>query len=335
MPTPTAQQKAAAAFIQDLYRRFNAGEQLTSRDAQIAKTHNLQALADQILKVSANLMNPAQLAQTLEAAYRYTLPTEPTKPPVQPPTKPPSTVLPPADKVPPAVGAPPVESPTLPPALSTPEPAPLGPGIIPGVGVPGEGLLVGGGQEQARLALEAAELAQQGELARLAMGQQLLAHLSDIQRDPFSIVPALQAYGAAGGGTLAPAADLYASGGRGRPSPYGGLYDLLLAELGRVGTAGGGGGGAVAAAPGGGVTATQRAITQAPVQPTMGVIDGVLGPLTPDRVKGLQAPASSVARPPIGGPTAPVMLRGGVPVPTMLRRLGASFPGLASYAGVR
>ena len=104
---------------------------------------------------------------------------------------------------------------------------------------PDEGMLVGGGQEQARLALEAAELAQQGELARMSMGQQLLAHLSDIQRDPFSIVTALKGYGAAGGGTLAPAADLYATGGRGRPSQYGGLYDQILQRLGGIAGAGG------------------------------------------------------------------------------------------------
>ena len=146
---------------------------------------------------------------------------------------------------------------------------------MPGVGVPAEGMLVGGGQEQARLALEAAELAQQGELARMGMGQQLLSHLADIQGDPFSIVTALKGYGAAGGGTLAPAADLYASGGRGRPSQYGAIYDQILTRLGGIAGAGG--------APGGGAEVAKPGKSVIDVVPGGGVGAPVLQSVTPSQ----------------------------------------------------
>lgn len=91
--------------------------------------------------------------------------------------------------------------------------------------------LVGGGDIQAQQGLQALDIGRQMEAQRQSMGQSLLGYLTDIQRDPFSIVPALQAYGAAGGGTLAPAVDLAASGGAGRPSPYGEISSRLIRGL--------------------------------------------------------------------------------------------------------
>ena len=90
---------------------------------------------------------------------------------------------------------------------------------------------VGGGQQQAQQGLEALQLAQQMEMQRQQVGQSLMGYLTDIARDPFSIVPAMQAYGQAGGGTLAPAVDLAATGGAGRPSPYGEIASRLMRGL--------------------------------------------------------------------------------------------------------
>ena len=93
---------------------------------------------------------------------------------------------------------------------------------------------VGGGQIQADQALQAQDLAQRMELSRLGLAQSLMGQLADMQRDPFSIVPALQAYGAAGGGTLSPIVALANSGGQGMPSPYGSMFDNILKQLGDV-----------------------------------------------------------------------------------------------------
>ena len=111
------------------------------------------------------------------------------------------------------------------------------PGIFspqaPAMGNPMGGELwnLGGGADEWMRRLEEIRLAQSMNLARRQMGMGLLGSLFDIQRDPFSIVPALQAYKAGGGGTLAPAAAFAQTGGAGTPSPYGGLVDRLLADL--------------------------------------------------------------------------------------------------------
>jgi len=91
---------------------------------------------------------------------------------------------------------------------------------------------VGGGLDQAQMNLGSAQLAQAGELGRRQLGMDFLSKLLSIQQDPFSIVPALQAYGASGGGVLAPATAFAQTGGAGTPSPYGGLVDKLLSDLG-------------------------------------------------------------------------------------------------------
>lgn len=93
-------------------------------------------------------------------------------------------------------------------------------------------LNIGTGTQQAEQQMTALKDAQQAELSRMQMGQGLLSTLIDVQRDPFSIVPALQAYQGAGGGTLGSATALAASGGRGQPSPYGRLASNLMANLG-------------------------------------------------------------------------------------------------------
>ena len=90
---------------------------------------------------------------------------------------------------------------------------------------------VGGGQIQAEQELQAAELAQRMEMARMQLGQGVMGYLTDLQRDPFSIVPALQAYSASGGGTLAPNAAMVQSGGLGQPSPYGDIVGNLIRGL--------------------------------------------------------------------------------------------------------
>lgn len=92
-------------------------------------------------------------------------------------------------------------------------------------------MLAGGGQIQAEQGFREAELATMMEEQRLGAGRQLMEYLTRIQQDPFSIVPALQAYGAAGGGTLGPAAALAASGGAGQPSPFGELQSRLMRVL--------------------------------------------------------------------------------------------------------
>lgn len=67
-------------------------------------------------------------------------------------------------------------------------------------------------------------------------GGGLLQQLISVQQDPFSIVPALTAFGqgAGAGGVLAPATDLARTGGQGRPAPpiFGELADQLTKALG-------------------------------------------------------------------------------------------------------
>lgn len=89
---------------------------------------------------------------------------------------------------------------------------------------------VGGGQQQAQQGFDALNLAQQMEGSRNQMGMSLLDYITKVQQDPFSIVPALQMYGQAGGGTLAPAAALAASGGQ-MNSPYGDIAANLIRNL--------------------------------------------------------------------------------------------------------
>ena len=245
------------AFVASLVSGFSRG--LTSVDAQRAMALGLNDVGQKILTYVAGLLPAQDLYQQLFTMYDAAnqVPALAPAPAPSPTGSVPGVEVPglaPTPAPPPVGGAPGVPVPA---PIPTPSPAPTE-GTIPGVGVPAEGMLVGGGQEQARLALEAADLAQRGELARMSMGQQLLAHLSDIQRDPFSIVTALKGYGAAGGGTLAPSADLYASGGAGRPSQYGGLYDAILQRLGGVAAAGGAGvppvpSGSLSVTPGAGV----------------------------------------------------------------------------------
>ncbi len=73
-------------------------------------------------------------------------------------------------------------------------------------------------------------------------GGGLLQQLMSVQQDPFSIVPALTAFGQGpgAGGVLAPATDLARTGGQGRPAPpiFGELADQLTRALGSSSLAG-------------------------------------------------------------------------------------------------
>jgi hypothetical protein len=101
---------------------------------------------------------------------------------------------------------------------------------------------IAGGFNLAQLDLDAQRLALQSELSRQEFGRSLLQQLLDVQRDPFSIVPALTAFGAGGqaggGGVLAPATDLARTGGAGRPAPaaFGDLASQLLQNAGMFAT---------------------------------------------------------------------------------------------------
>lgn len=97
-------------------------------------------------------------------------------------------------------------------------------------------LNIGGGFAEAERLSDLFTRTEEARAARKTAGLDLLTQLLDIQQNPFSIVPALQAFGAAGGGTLAPAVDLARTGGVGRPSPYGSLIDSLLSDLSRFAT---------------------------------------------------------------------------------------------------
>lgn len=96
---------------------------------------------------------------------------------------------------------------------------------------PEEDMNAGGGLDWATLNLQSIIAAQQAELARQQLGSGFLEQIMDTQRDPFSIVPALQLYGGAGGGTLAPHAALAAGGGAIQQSPYGDIAQKLIDSL--------------------------------------------------------------------------------------------------------
>lgn len=74
------------------------------------------------------------------------------------------------------------------------------------------------------------------------VGGSLLQQLMSVQQDPFSIVPALTAFGQGpgAGGVLAPAVDLAQTGGQGRPAPpiFGELADQLVKALGESAVSG-------------------------------------------------------------------------------------------------
>ncbi len=90
---------------------------------------------------------------------------------------------------------------------------------------------VGGGADEAERLLNVFRAVELARAARKSTGLGLLGTLIETQRDPFSIVPALQAYSAAGGGVQAPINAFAATGGAGAPSPYGSLVDRLLGDL--------------------------------------------------------------------------------------------------------
>lgn len=79
--------------------------------------------------------------------------------------------------------------------------------------------------EEALLELAKLSLANQINSTRSGVGGGLLQHLTALQQNPYSIVPALQAYKAAGAGPIATTA------GQG-PSPYGAMVDQLIKGLG-------------------------------------------------------------------------------------------------------
>ena len=83
----------------------------------------------------------------------------------------------------------------------------------------------------ANLDLRTQELAQQAEFGRAGVTGDLLNTILATQRDPFSIVPALSLFGAAGGGTRAPANALALTQGRGIAPELGGVVGDLVREL--------------------------------------------------------------------------------------------------------
>ena len=103
---------------------------------------------------------------------------------------------------------------------------------------------IAGGFNLSQQELEATRLALQNRLAQKEFGRSLLQQLFDVQRDPFSIVPAITAFGQGpgAGGVLAPAVDFAASGGKGRPAPpiFGDLASQILKQLGSFATGAGG-----------------------------------------------------------------------------------------------
>ena len=93
------------------------------------------------------------------------------------------------------------------------------------------GINVGGGFNDSLIGLAEEDLATQQQSFQQSFGLNLFQQLIGLQDNPFSLVPALQAFGAAGGGPLAPAVAFDATGGAGNPSPYGNLVQELLAGL--------------------------------------------------------------------------------------------------------
>ena len=115
-------------------------------------------------------------------------------------------------------------------------------------GVPGQ-MTVGGGQQQFENELAATQLAQQMEIGRQGLATGILSQVQDVQRDPFNIVNAMQAYGAGGGGTMGAASALAQTGGRGS-TPFGNAAQSIMDSLVRFATGQGGSETAPAAAPG-------------------------------------------------------------------------------------
>lgn len=108
--------------------------------------------------------------------------------------------------------------------------------IIPQIGFPEEPKGVGGVAGPSPLDIRALELraeqiAQEAEQGRAGIASNLLRDVLDIQRDPFSVVPALQLAGAAGGGTQAPANALALTRGEGIAPDLGGVVGDLVREL--------------------------------------------------------------------------------------------------------
>lgn len=88
--------------------------------------------------------------------------------------------------------------------------------------------LVGGGVDQAQLELNTFRETEAARSARAGGGLDLLKQVTDLQRDPFSLVPALQAQAAAGGGPLDA---LFAAGGKPQETGLGPLINQLIQGL--------------------------------------------------------------------------------------------------------
>lgn len=93
------------------------------------------------------------------------------------------------------------------------------------------GFLVGGGVDQAQLELAGFQAEEAAFRDRAQGGSTLLDQLVDLQRDPFSLVPALQAFAASGGGTLGSATALGATGGKPQETGLGPLIQQLIDGL--------------------------------------------------------------------------------------------------------
>ena len=91
---------------------------------------------------------------------------------------------------------------------------------------------VGGGIDAANINLQEQQLSQLMESFRREFGMGLLDRLLEIEQNPFSIVNAVRLAGQAGGGPEGIAGGFAATGGLGTPSPFSGLLDRLLEDLG-------------------------------------------------------------------------------------------------------
>ena len=185
------------------------------REAQLALQRGEPELADYFLRIDAGLLDPN---------------TPPPYPPGQRPLDFGATPAPVSEL------APPVSQPPLSP---TDEPSDsfldvleeiLG-GLNAQPATPSTPITVGGGEAQARLNLDAFEAAQRAEVARQQVATNLLGFLGEVQQNPFSIVPALQSFSAAGGGTNALGEAFAATGGQGMTSPFGPAVDALIQSL--------------------------------------------------------------------------------------------------------
>ena len=91
---------------------------------------------------------------------------------------------------------------------------------------------VGGGIDAANINLQEQQLSQLMESFRREFGMGLLDRLLEIEQNPFSIVNATRLAAQAGGGPGGIAGGFAATGGLGTPSPFSGLLDRLLEDLG-------------------------------------------------------------------------------------------------------